>query len=86
MDFSTIDFQSATFTVFFAIGVVNVVTLWKKELTSQQKWFISVAAALVASFVPVQLGNEILNRVRDAVAVAFIASGGYKTASKAGGE
>lgn len=69
-----------------AIGVVNVITMYKPDIDSRLKFGISAVAAFVVTFVPPELGNVILEKAREAILVAFAASGGYKIATKAGGE
>jgi hypothetical protein len=79
------DLQSLTFAGLVAVGVVNVVTFFRPNLDNKIKFAISVAAAFAVSFVPAELGNEILNRSIAAIQIAFMASGGYKIAQKVGG-
>lgn len=86
MDVTNLDWQSMSLAVLFAVGATNVVSMWKKDMTSKEKWLVSVVAALVASFVPVELGNEVLTRLKDAVGVAVVASGSYKIVSRVGGQ
>lgn len=81
-----VDVASLTFAGLFVIGAVNVVTFFKKDLSSNEKFGVAVIAALVAGFVPADLGMDIANRIKDAVVVAVVSSGGYKLLSKAGGE
>lgn len=84
--FNTFDWQNATFVVLSTVGFVNAIGFWKKDLTSVQKFIISLSFAFVVSFVPQDIGNFILNKAKDAIAVALIASGGYKVATKIGGK
>lgn len=79
-----IDFQSVTLGLLVVIGVVNVISFFKPELDSKIKFGVSIAVAFAISFVPVELGNVILNHLKDAIAIAFAASGGYKLAQKIG--
>lgn len=79
------DLQSATLTVLFAVGAVNVILLFKPDIDSRWKFVISAIAAFIAFFIPVELGNVILTAIKDAIGAAVIASGAYKIASKAGG-
>lgn len=79
------DLSSITFVGLATLGVVNVVTLFKADLDSKYKFLISVVAAFVLTFVPAELGNELLDKMKVAVEVAFAASGTYKLAQKAGG-
>lgn len=81
-----IDIQNATLTVLFAIGAVNVVMLFFPILDSRIKFMISFVAALIAYFIPTDLGQVLLNAIKEAITVAIVASGAYKVAQKAGGE
>lgn len=69
-----------------AIGAVNVLTFFKPGLDSRIKFTASLVAAFAVTFIPTDLGAVILNHLKDALTVAFAASGAYKIASKAGGE
>jgi hypothetical protein len=80
------DLQNITLSGLVAIGVVNVVTFFKPGLDSRIKFTASLVAAFGVSFIPTDLGIVILNHLKDALTVAFAASGVYKIASKAGGE
>lgn len=79
------DLQSLTFAGLVAVGVVNVLTFFRPSLDNKVKFAVSVAAAFAVSFIPAELGNEILNRAVAAIEIAFMASGGYKIAQKVGG-
>lgn len=81
-----LDIASLTLTGLAAIGVVNVVTFFKKDLDSKVLFTLSVLAAFAVTFIPVELGNIILEKAKEALLVAFAASGTYKIMSKAGGE
>jgi hypothetical protein len=67
------------------LGVVNVVTFFKPDLDSRIKFAISLVVAFLVTFVPPDLGNILLDKLRVALEVAFAASGTYKLFSKAGG-
>lgn len=67
------------------LGAVNVATLFYPTMDSKYKWVLSFIVALVFLFLPVSLGNVILDKLKVALEVAFAASGGYKLATKAGG-
>ena len=70
-----------------AVGIVNVVTFFKKDLKPEIKFVLSaVAAFLVIAFVPVALGNQILDYAKQALVIAFAMSGTYKIATKVGVE
>lgn len=79
------DIQTTSLAGLVAIGAVNVVTMFKPELDSRIKFGISLVVAFAVLFVPQELGNMILEKLRLAIEVAFAASGLYKLASKAGG-
>ena len=80
------DLQNITLAGLVAIGVVNVISFWKPGLDSKIKFGASLLAAFAVTFIPQNLGVVILNHAKDALTVAFAASGVYKIAQKAGGE
>ena len=80
------DLTSVTFIGLITIGVVNVITFFKPDIKSEIKFGISVLVAFGLTFVPPDMGNIILEKARLAISTAFLASGAYKLASKAGGE
>ena len=49
-----------------AFGTVWVISL-RVKLTGEQKFWLSALALLVVGFVPADLGNEIANKVKDAI-------------------
>ena len=53
-----------------SFGVVGVVTRFVK-LTSDVKVALLVVVAFAVGFVPVDLGNDIFNRVKEAVAIGL---------------
>lgn len=80
------DLTSVTLAGLAAIGAVNVATFFVPALDSKVKFALSaVAAFLVIAFVPISLGNLWLEWIKEAIAIAFAASGGYKLFQKAGG-
>ena len=79
------DLSSITLAGLVALGVVNDLTLWKPDIDSKVKFVASLVAALVVTFVPAELGNVILDHLKTALTVAFMASGSYKLAQKIGG-
>lgn len=79
------DFGSLTLTALFAVGAVNVVMFFWPTVDSRVKFAISFVAALIAFFIPADLGQVFLNAIKEAIAAAIIGSGIYKVASKAGG-
>lgn len=68
-----------------ALGAVNVVTFFKPDMDSRLKFSISVLIAFVVAFIPADLGNLLLDKLRLALEAALAASGTYKLFSKAGG-
>lgn len=78
------DFQSMTLAGLMAIGAVNVVTMFKANIDSRVKFIISLVVAFTALYIPEQIGNDVLNKLRDAIQIAFASSGAYKLATKAG--
>lgn len=81
-----LDLGNATLVGLAIIGVVNVATFFKPDLGTKEKFGLSVVVAILIGFVPLDLGNDILNRVVVALTAAFAASGGYKIAQKVGGK
>lgn len=79
------DLTDVTFIGLATLGIVNAITMFKSDLDSKQKFLISILAAFALTFVPKELGNEVLDKMKIAVQVAFAASGTYKLAQKAGG-
>lgn len=69
-----------------ALGAVNVVTFFKPDMDSRLKFAISVVVAFVVAFIPNDIGNILLDKMRLALEAAFAASGTYKLFTKAGGE
>lgn len=80
-----LDLSNITLVGLSVIGAVNVLTFFKPDLDSRIKFLVSVVVALVIGFIPQDLGNDILQRIVSAVTAALAASGGYKLATKAGG-
>lgn len=79
------DFMSMTFVGLVTIGVVNVVGFFKPDLKPEIKFAVALLVAFVLTFVPQDLGNIILEKLKLAIEVAFASSGIYKLATKAGG-
>lgn len=80
------DLTNVTLAGLIAIGVVNVLTMWKPQMDSKVKFGASLAVALIVSFIPPELGSELLDHLKTALEVAFAASGAYKVAQKVGGQ
>lgn len=68
-----------------ALGVVNVVSLFKPDLDSRIKFMLSFLVAFGVTFIPEELGSLILQNAKVALQAAFSASAAYKLFSKAGG-
>lgn len=79
------DIQTTSLAGLVALGVVNVITMFKADLDSRIKFGISLVVAFAVLFVPQELGNMLLEKLRLAIEVAFAASGLYKLATRAGG-
>lgn len=78
------DLTSMTLAGLFAIGVVNVITFFRPDLDNKIKFALAFLAAFIALFVPAELGNEVLNKAKLALEVAFASSGTYKLFGKIG--
>ncbi len=81
-----IDLASLTFVSLITIGVVNVISFFKPGIDSKIKFAVSLAVAFGLTFVPVAFGSMILEKAKEAIQVAFMASGSYKIAQKIGGK
>lgn len=68
-----------------ALGVVNVIGFFKPDLDSRIKFAISFLVALAVLFVPEDLGFMLADKIKEALTIAFAASGVYKLFTKAGG-
>jgi hypothetical protein len=79
------DYTSMTFVGLITVGVVNVVSFFLPTLKSEYKFAISIVVAFLLTFVPVELGSVLADKVKLALEVSFGASGAYKLISKAGG-
>jgi hypothetical protein len=80
------DLTNLTFVGLITIGVVNVLSFYKPDMDSKVKFAISVCVAFAVTFVPVELGNIVLEKAKIAISVAFASSGAYKLVTKAGGK
>lgn len=78
------DFQTVTLPGLIAIGVVNVIAMFKPELDGRIKFGLSALAAFAVLFVPQNISNIVLENLKVALEAAFAASGVYKLAQKAG--
>lgn len=79
------DIVNLSLTGLVVLGVVNVLTMLRPNASSFVKFAISLVVAFGITFIPATLANELTNHLKEAVAVAFAVSGGYKLAQKAGG-
>ena len=66
-----------------AVGLITfggtwLITLFVPNLDSKTRFGVSVAVALIAGFIPADLGNVIVNKVRDAFGIAVAVAGGYQ--------
>ena len=68
-------------TALLAFGVVWVVGL-RVKLTGEQKFWASAAVVFILGFIPTDLGSEIANRVKDAIAVAGGLTGLFQGAKR----
>lgn len=78
------DFAGLGFVGLIAIGAVNVASWRFPNLTSMQKFAISVVVAFAASFIPVEIGNMIYDKLVLAISVALGSSGVYKISQVVG--
>lgn len=75
--FNGIDIAQAGFVSLATFGSVSVLNFWGK-LDSKTNFLWSVVFAIIYSFVPANLGNELANRFRDAVYIAVALNGAYQ--------
>ena len=80
------DLSNITLAGLVTIGVVNVLTFYAPDMDRRVKFFLSFLTAFVITFVPLEIGNIVLEKAKVALEVAFASSGLYKIAQKAGGE
>jgi hypothetical protein len=79
------DLQSLALPGLVALGVVNVLTMFKPDIDSRIKFAASGLVAFGVLFVPAELGSMLADKVKQAIEIAFATSGLYKLATKAGG-
>lgn len=72
------DLTSYTLAGLMTIGFVNVITMFKPDLDSRLKFGASILVAFAIGFIPADIGNVILEHLKEAITVAFAASGAYK--------
>lgn len=75
-----LDIQSFGFVALATFGAVSAVNFWRK-LTTQQNFLLSVLFAFIFGFVPADLGNELANRIKEALALGVSLNGAYQFAS-----
>lgn len=75
--FANIDIQTISFVALATFGTVSAINFFYK-LNSQGNFLLSLLFAIVYGFIPADLGNIILNRVRDAYIVAVSLNGAYQ--------
>ncbi len=80
------DITQLGFVAIATIGAVNVVLMFKSDLTTQQKFILSVAFAFIFSFVPAEFGNIFADKIKEAISVALVGTGSYKLLQIAGGK
>lgn len=81
------DLSGITLAGLAAVGVVNVISFFFPAMKSEIKFALSfISAFLVIALVPADLGNIVLEYMKQALVIAFAMSGTYKIASKAGGQ
>lgn len=79
------DIQSLTFLGLVGFGTVTVISFFKPDMDSRIKFALCVLAVFIATFIPVDLGNIILNKVKMSLEVAIAFAGAYKFAAKISG-
>lgn len=76
-----LDIASLTLTGLLTFGTVWVLGLFV-EMDTRVKFLASVIVALVAGFIPADLGNELATRIKDAYIVASSVAGAYQGVAK----
>lgn len=79
------DVANLTLTGLLVVGVVNIFSYYRPTASSTEKWVVAFVVALGAGYIPVQMANEIAQRIKEAIEIVLVSSGGYKIAMKAGG-
>lgn len=80
------DLTNITLSGLAVIGIVNVIGFFKADLDSRIKFAIALVVAFIVGFVPIEVGSMLLQRIKDALEIAFASSGVYKLAQKVGSE
>ena len=73
-----LDLVKISATGVIAFGAVYVTSMFKNDLTSKQKITLHLFYFLAFSFVPVNIANEIAQKIRDAVAGTLLVVGFYQ--------
>lgn len=79
------DIASLTFLGLIGLGTVNVITFFRPDLDPRVKFGLSFLVIFLATFVPVEMGNIILDKAKVALETALVFSGVYKLSQKIGG-
>lgn len=75
--FSGIDIASIGFVALATFGTVSAINFFK-PMNSKANFLLSLVFAIIYGFVPADLGNIVVNKVRDAYAVAVVLNGAYQ--------
>lgn len=78
------DLQTISLAGLVSVGAVNVVTMFRPEIDSRIKFALSFVVAFGVLFVPQEIGNLLLDKLKQALEIAFAFSGVYKLVSKSG--
>lgn len=78
MDFFSTDLFNMGFVGLMTIGFVNVLGWFRPTWDSKLKFGCAVAFAFAMTFVPAELGNIILDKLKLALSVGLASSGVYK--------
>ena len=77
-----VDLVNLGFSGLVVFGVVSAVSFFKTDLTTQHKFLLSVLVAFGLTFVPQELGNDIANKIKDAIIVATSVNGIFQGARR----
>ena len=77
-----LDLATASFVLLATFGAVSAVSFWKKDLTTQQKFLLSICFAFIFGFIPADLGNIVATKAKDAIAVGVTLNGVYQFVTK----
>lgn len=69
-----------------AFGVVGFIGYVRKDIPGEIKLALLIAIAFAVGFVPTDLGNEIFNRLKDAVAIGFGIHASWTAIKSVGGK